>query len=454
MLIWSIFTVVIASILLLSDTVFDYFCYFEITFFSVPFVLLPIICIFAAENFTIVMDIEELYVSSSRLAKATSLRFKRYLYDVVDWDVRMLCIRGARGVGKTTMMLQRIRDQQYRPSQALYVSLDDLWFMEHRLIDLADYHYTHGGTHLFVDEVHRYPFGTWSQELKNIYDRYPGFHIVFSGSSMLQLDQSSADLSRRCIFYDMQGLSFREHLILEQHANIPLLTLGTLLANHEQIAADIAAGTKVLPLFNDYLHHGYYPFYRELHGSYSKAVQQVVSSIIDTDIPAVEKIEYITATKLKRLFVILSRTVPFTLNLTSLGQQIEAPRQRVLRMCHLLQQAGLTVMLYSQKNSLSQLGKPEKLYLENPNLLYAMTANAGIGTVRETFFVNQMKASHSLTFTGTGDFLVDDTTTFEVGGRGKTFDQIKDQPDSYLAVDDIETGHAHRVPLWMFGLLY
>jgi hypothetical protein len=400
------------------------------------------------------MDIEELYVSSSRLAKATSLRFKRYLYDVVDWDVRMLCIRGARGVGKTTMMLQRIRDQQYRPSQALYVSLDDLWFTEHRLIDLADYHYTHGGTHLFVDEVHRYPFGTWSQELKNIYDRYPGFHIVFSGSSMLQLDQSSADLSRRCIFYDMQGLSFREHLILEQHANIPLLTLGTLLANHEQIAADIAAGTKVLPLFNDYLHHGYYPFYRELHGSYSKAVQQVVSSIIDTDIPAVEKIEYITATKLKRLFVILSRTVPFTLNLTSLGQQIEAPRQRVLRMCHLLQQAGLTVMLYSQKNSLSQLGKPEKLYLENPNLLYAMTANAGIGTVRETFFVNQMKASHSLTFTGTGDFLVDDTTTFEVGGRGKTFDQIKDQPDSYLAVDDIETGHAHRVPLWMFGLLY
>jgi len=400
------------------------------------------------------MDIEELYVSSGRLARATSLRFKRYLYDDVDWDVRMLCVRGARGVGKTTMMLQRIREQQYRPSQALYVSLDDLWFMEHRLIDLADYHYTHGGTHLFVDEVHRYPFGTWSQELKNIYDRYPGFHVVFSGSSMLQLDQSSADLSRRCIFYDMQGLSFREYLVLEQQAKIPPYTLDDLLANHEQIAADIAAETKVLPLFADYLHHGYYPFYRESLSSYEKAVQQVVSSIIDTDIPSIEKIEYITATKLKRLFVILSQTVPFTLNLTSLGQQIETPRQRVLRMCHLLQQAGLTVMLYSQKNSLSQLGKPEKLYMENPNLLYAMTANAEIGTVRETFFVNQLKVGHSLTYTGTGDFQADDAITFEVGGRGKTFDQIKDQPNSYLAVDDIELGHAHRVPLWMFGLLY
>ena len=400
------------------------------------------------------MEIHDLYANSARLVKAVDLRFLRYMYTVIDWDIRMLCIRGARGVGKTTMMLQYLKAHQLRPSQALYVTLDDLWFTEHRLIDLADYHFTHGGTHLFVDEVHRYPFRTWSQELKNIYDRYPGFHVVFSGSSMLQLDQSSADLSRRCIFYDMQGLSFREYLILEGHLSIPSLTLEQLLGSHEQLSVDLSSETKMLPLFTDYLRHGYYPFYRESRLSYDKAIQQVVSNIIDTDLPAVEKIEYITATKLKRLFVLLSQMVPFTLNLTNLGQQIEAPRQAVLRMCHLLQQAGLLNLLYNKKNSISQLGKPEKLYLENPNLLYAMSANAEIGTVRETFFVNQLKVAHSLFFSGTGDFIADESITFEVGGRSKTFDQIKDIPNSYLAVDDIEFGTSHRVPLWMFGLLY
>jgi len=400
------------------------------------------------------MEIQDLYVNSARLVKSTSLRFFRYMYNTIDWDVRMLCIRGARGVGKTTMMLQYLKAHQLRPSQALYVSLDDLWFTEHRLVDLADYHFTHGGTHLFVDEVHRYPFRTWSQELKNTYDRYPGLHIVFSGSSMLQLDQSTSDLSRRCIFYDMQGLSFREYLELEHHLSIPTLTLEQILSTHEQLSVELSSVTQILPLFSEYLLHGYYPFYRETRHSYDKAIQQVVSNIIDTDLPAVENIEYITATKLKRLFVLLSQMVPFTLNLTNLGQQIEAPRQTVLRMCHLLQQAGLLNMLYKKKNSLNQLSKPEKLYMENPNLLYAMSAKADIGTVRETFFVNQLKASHTLSFSGTGDFVIDDSTTFEVGGRNKTFDQIKDVPNSYLAVDDVEIGTGYRIPLWMFGMLY
>lgn len=400
------------------------------------------------------MELQDLYVNSARLAKSTSLRFFRYMYNAIDWDVRMFCIRGARGVGKTTMMLQYLKAHQLRSSQALYVSLDDLWFTEHRLVDLADYHFTHGGTHLFVDEVHRYPFRTWSQELKNIYDRYPGLHIVFSGSSMLQLDQSTSDLSRRCIFYDLQGLSFREYLELEHHLSIPTFTLEQILSTHEELSVEISSETQILPLFSEYLRHGYYPFYREARHSYDKAIQQVVSNIIDTDLPAVENIEYITATKLKRLFVLLSQMVPFTLNLTNLGQQIEAPRQAVLRMCHLLQRAGLLNMLYNKKSSLNQLSKPEKLYMENSNLLYAMSANAEIGTVRETFFVNQLKASHSLTFSGTGDFLVDDSMTFEVGGRNKTFDQIKDVPNSYLAIDDIDIGTGYRVPLWIFGLLY
>ena len=400
------------------------------------------------------MELQDLYTNSARLTKATDLRFKRYMYQVIDWDVRMLCIRGARGVGKTTMMLQYIKESQMKTTQALYISLDDLWFTDHRLLDLADYHFTHGGTHLFIDEVHRYPFRTWSQELKNIYDRYPELHIVFSGSSMLQLDKSSADLSRRCIFYDMQGLSFREYLLLEHKLTLPRFTLEQLLDSHEKLSADITSEVKVLSYFGNYLRYGYYPFYRDTRHSYAKAIQQVVSNIIETDLPAVENIEYITTAKLKRLFVIISQLVPFTLNLTDLGRQIEASRQAVLRMCHLLQQSGLTIMLYSNKNGLSQLGKPEKLYMENPNLLYAMTNNAEIGTVRETFFVNQLKTAHSLFFSGTGDFRVDEVFTFEVGGKGKTFEQIKDVPDSYLAVDDTEIGYGNKIPLWLFGLLY
>lgn len=272
---------------------------------------------------------------------------------------------------------------------------------------------------------------------------------------MLQLDQSSADLSRRCIFYDMQGLSFREYLTMEKNISLPVLTLEQILSSHESLSADISSTIRVLPLFNEYLRHGYYPFYREVRHSYATAIQQIVSNIIDTDLPAIQKIEYITAAKMKRLFFLLSQMVPFTLNLTSLGQQIEAPRQMVLRMCHLLQESGLLILLYNHKKaSLGQLNKPEKLYMENPNLLYAMTSDAEIGTVRETFFVNQLKTAHQLTFTGTADFGIDNKITIEVGGRSKTFNQIKNIADSYLAIDDLEIGTAHRIPLWLFGLIY
>lgn len=400
------------------------------------------------------MEIQDLYTSSARLVKSTDISFKRYLYDAIDWNVRMLCFRGAKGVGKTTMMLQYIKEHFPKSSAALYVSLDDLWFTNNRLIDLVEYHYTHGGTHLFLDEVHRYPFQSWSTELKNAYDKYPSLHIVFSGSSLLQLNQSTADLSRRCIFYDIQGLSFREFVMLEKKIALPLLTLPCLLEEHESIANEITSEVKILPLFNDYLVHGYYPFYKETGRSYAKAVQQVVSNIIDNDLPSIKNIEHITAVKLKRLFVVLSQIVPFTLNLTSLGQQLETSRQSVLKMCMLLQEAALLNLLFSEKTSLSQLSKPEKLYLENSNLLYAMSSRAEIGTVRETFFVNQLNESHEVAYTDKGDFKIDGTYIFEVGGKNKTFKQIKDIPNSFLAIDDCETGFGNRIPLWMFGLLY
>lgn len=399
------------------------------------------------------MDIQDLYVNSSRVVKAVDCRFKRYLYTQINWDVRMICIRGARGVGKTTLMKQFMKEH-FSGSQALYVSLDDLWFIDHQLIDLAEYHYTHGGTHLFIDEVHRYPFRSWSQELKNIYDRYPDFRVVFSGSSMLQLDTSSSDLSRRCIFYEMQGLSFREYLQLENIISLAPLSLEDLLADHSRLSLDIATEVKILPAFSDYLHHGYYPFYRETGRSYAKAVQQIVSNIIDSDLPAVERMEYITVTKVKRLFVLMSQMVPFTLNITSLGREIEVPRQAVLRMFRLLHQSALIYMLYNEKNNLGQLSKPEKVYLENPNLMYALSNRTDTGNVRETFFANQLKESHEIAYSGTGDFLIDGQYTFEVGGRNKKFQQIKDVPDSFLAIDDLDIGTGNRIPLWMFGLLY
>ncbi len=400
------------------------------------------------------MDILDLYTNSTRLVQGIDCRFKRYMYSKIDWDTRMLCIRGAKGVGKTTMMLQYMKEHFPKSSEALYASLDDLWFADHRLIDLAEYHYTHGGTYLFLDEVHRYPFQSWSTELKNARDKYPSLHIVFSGSSLLQLNQSSADLSRRCIFYDLQGLSFREYLLLEKGIDLPVLSLSELLDNHESLAADIVSKIKVLPLFSDYLRQGYYPFYRETRRSYAKAIQQVVSNVIDTDLPAVKRIEYITSVKLKRLFVLLSQMVPFTLNLSSLGQQIEAPRQTVMKMCKLLEEAALLNLLYSEKSNFNQLSKPEKLYLENPNLLYAMSNLAEIGTVRESFFVNQIRESHEVAYTDHGDFKIDQVYTIEVGGKGKTFDQIKDIPNSFLAIDECEICHGSKIPLWMFGLLY
>ena len=400
------------------------------------------------------MEIQDLYTSSIRLVRDVDCRFKRYMYFSIDWEDRMLCIRGAKGVGKTTMMLQYIKEHFSKTSEALYASLDDLWFAEHRLVELAEYHYTHGGTHLFLDEVHRYPFQTWSTELKNIRDKYPTLHIVFSGSSLLQLNQSSADLSRRCIFYDIRGLSFREYLLLEKGIDLPVLNLTCLLDYHESIAAEITSNTKVLPLFDEYLRQGYYPFYREYRRSYTKAIQQVITNIIDTDMPAVRRMEYITSVKLKRLFVLISQLVPFTLNLTSLGQQIESPRQTVLKMCVLLQEASLLNLLYSEKLNMNQLSKPEKLYLENTNLLYAMSSRAEIGTVRETFFVNQLKESHDIAYTDKGDFKIDQTYTFEIGGKGKGFSQIKDIPNSFVVADEIEIGFSNKIPLWLFGLLY
>ena len=401
------------------------------------------------------MDIQELYSNSYRLVSQVSTKAKRYLYHQLPWDARMLCIRGARGVGKTTLLLQRMAEAfPSGGNQALYVSLDELWFNENRLVDLADYHYAHGGTHLFLDEVHRYPQENWAQEIKNIYDRYPGFHVVFTGSSVLKIDQSQADLSRRCLFFTMQGLSFREYLQFNGIVQLEPVELEQVINSHVKLTMEITRQVHVLQYFGDYLRHGYYPFYHELGGGYGMALRQIVANVIEQDIPQAESVEMNTINRMKRLIALIARLSPFTVNVSRIANTLECDRQTVYKLLRTMHQASLINMLYKGKNNMQQLVKPEKVYLENTNLMFALASEINTGNIRETFFANQLFNAHELAFSGSGDFLVDNTHTIEVGGHRKSFEQIKDLTDSYLAVDDIEIGNGNRIPLWLFGFLY
>ena len=401
------------------------------------------------------MDIQDLYTNSYRLVSQVSTKHKRSLYDHLPWDTRMICIKGARGVGKTTLLLQRIAEAfPEGDSHVLYASLDDLWFTQNRLIDLAEYHYTHGGTHLFLDEVHRYPHDNWIQELKNIYDRYPGFSIVFTGSSVLEIDQSQADLSRRCLFFVMQGLSFREYLAFAYGFELKPVTLEKILSDHVQLSLSITKQAHVLQFFNEYLQHGYYPFYNELQTAYEMALRQMVVNVVEQDIPHAQAIEPITIARIKRLVTLIAKVTPFTVNVKRIAELLECDRQMVHKLLNLAQRASLLTLLYKGRNNIQQLVKPEKAYLENTNLMYALSNAVEIGTVRETFFANQLSFEHELSFGGSGDFLIDNTHTIEVGGKRKNYSQIKNMPQSYLAIDDIEIGSGNRIPLWLFGFLY
>ena len=399
------------------------------------------------------MDITGIITTSNKLSSSVTLEHKRYLYDRIYWEQPMLCIKGPRGVGKTTLMLQRIREVGVEDT-ALYVSLDHLWFSEHRLIELVEYHYSHGGTHIFVDEVHRYPYKNWMQEMKNIYDSYPGYHVVFSGSSLLKIDMSIADLSRRCMFYNMQGLSFREYLGFAGIADFKPCTLEEVLNHHGEIARQVNSEIRPLKHFADYIVHGYYPYYEKYAPVYPEIIQQTITAIIDEDLNAVQDIASVTRNKFKRLLYIISQQVPFVPNISNIGQAIESTRKQAYEMISTLERAALINNLYSGKADFSQLTKPEKIYLENTNMMHALSSHVDKGNDRETFFANQLNEGHRLSYTGKGDFLIDGHHTIEVGGKSKGFDQIKDMLGSYIASDDIEYGYGNRIPLWLFGFLY
>lgn len=389
-----------------------------------------------------------------RKLSATPMSFFRYLYPMIDWNDTLIGIKGPKGCGKSTLLLQHIKEafKGKDIEKALYVSLDNLWFSTHDVIEVVDYHYTHGGTHLFIDEIHYYKH--WQTLLKNISDDYPGLHVAYTGSSMLQMESSEGDLSRRLAMYEMRGLSFREFLEYEGILQLPTFTLEQLLAEHVSIAMDICDKTKILEHFKKYLEVGYYPFYKSVHHGYYQRLQSVASQVIEVDYPIVDDITMSTIRKTKKLLMLLAERAPQLPKMNELYKELETDRNQGLKMLYALQRGGLLLLLSDNAKSPDNLSRPDKIYINNSTMMYALSPRVDTGTLRETFFMNQLSQRHEVRYPKAGDFLVDRKYLFEVGGKSKTFDQIKDIPDSYLAVDNTEMGHRNRIPLWMFGLLY
>lgn len=393
-----------------------------------------------------------IYEISNRLINNLDTSHYRYLYQDIAWNDRLIMIKGARGVGKTTMLYQQCREHG---EKGVYASLDQLFFNDHTIVELADYHYKHGGTHLYLDEVHLYPRHNWEQELKNIYDSYPGFHVVFTSSSLLRLNSKIADLSRRIAIYDMQGLSFREYLNFIGDYGFEKISLHDILKNHTILSSRIASKVKVVAEFEKYLKKGYYPFFMDTSDiTYSQRVERMVLTVIDTDIPAITDIEYETQLKLKKLLVLLADMVPFVPNMTKLGKEIGVARNQLMRLFSLLNDGAILRTLNDEASTAKSVAKPGKILFDNPSVMQALGIFNKIGTVRESYVASMLSAWGKVHAAKEGDFFLDRTYLFEVGGKGKGFSQIADKPYSYVIADDIETGFGNKIPMWLIGFLY
>lgn len=395
---------------------------------------------------------ETLQKRYSQLLKHIPTQHVRNLYNDIDWNGRLIGIKGARGVGKSTLLLQRIILAFPDRTKAVYASLDDLWFANHSLLDLAEQAVAAGVTHLFLDEVHR--LRGWERQIKNIYDFYPTMNVVFTGSSLLEIDHSVADLSRRLLMYSLGGLSFREYLAFHGH-EFDVVPLDAILYDHQEVAMRIAEKVKVLPLFDKYLRHGYYPFHlTESMDSYLTRVGNIIGSVIDLDIPAVVNVEYDTLTKLKQLVGIIAMQSPSPLNAKLTADLLGVTNNQMLKLFSLLDRAQILRLLYfKSEQSPKSMVKPQKVLFDNTSLLYAL-GQANIGKVRETFLASMLSQGHAVSYPKDGDLLVDGRYLFEVGGARKSFQQIKDLPDSFIAADGLPNGLGNKIPLWLFGFLY
>ena len=396
---------------------------------------------------------EKLFEKFHKKLGNTSVSFIRSLMYEIQWEARMIGIRGARGVGKTTLLLQYIKINYKNDPSVLFVSLDDIWFSDNRLSDLADRFAKMGGKILFLDEVHKYP--EWSKELKNIYDDFPELKIVFTGSSLLEIINAGADLSRRAVVYRMQGLSFREYLSFEEKLSLRIFTINEIIEKHLSLSYEIVSIVKPLKHFAKYLSHGYYPFYKEVPRLYHMRIGEVMNMILEIELPMLRGVEISHVSRLKQMLLIISESAPFIPNISKLSERAGIDRNTFISYLKYLQEAGLIRNLYRDSQGITRLQKPEKIFLENSNIAFAiMTGTPEAGNVRETFFANQLSYGHSLTFPEYGDFLVDDKLLFEIGGKSKSDKQLQKIENSFIASDDIEFGHYNKIPLWMFGFLY
>jgi len=396
---------------------------------------------------------EELYEKYFRKLDNVPLDFIRGISDTVDWNARLIGFRGARGIGKTTLLLQYIKNRLPRDESSLYVSLDSIWFSENRLVGLADRFVKQGGHHLFLDEVHKYP--DWSKELKNIYDDYPDLRVVFTGSSLLEILNARADLSRRAVIYTMQGLSFREYLSLNLSLELPVFSLDDVLQNQIEAERMIISSLKPLKHFSSYLKTGYYPFYHESPGLYFSRIEEILNMIMEIELPLLRKVDISSIAKLKRLIQIIAESVPFIPNISKLSERTGLNRNTIILYLGYLQEAHIIMNLYKDARGITRLQKPDKVYLENTNLLYALTPSVvNTGNLWETFFINQLGYGHRVEYAEHGDFIVDGRYVFETGGKSKSNKQIKGQKESYIVSDDIEYGAGNKIPLWLFGFLY
>lgn len=380
--------------------------------------------------------------------------FERELERKINWNARLISVRGSRGTGKTTLFLQHIKKTfSNNLNKVLYVNLDNIYFSNNTLVELAEKFASRGGTHLFIDEVYKYE--NWSKEIKNLYDDFPELHIAFTGSSLLEILNGRADLSRRTLVYELTGLSFREYLSLIKAHDFPIFTLEEILKNNEQISAEIASKIKPFEFFDDYLSFGYYPYFLEGKDDYFNRLNETLNMILEVELPMLRGLEIAYIPRIKKLLAVIGESAPFIPNITQLAAKIGISRQTLLIYLKYLEDAKLINQLYKKSRGLSVLEKPEKILMENTNLIELFNGeNANTGSRRETFVLNQLLHSHKVDFSEESDFFVDSKYTFEVGGKNKKRKQIQEIPDSYIIADDIEFGTDRRIPIWLLGFMY
>ena len=388
---------------------------------------------------------ERLFEYSNKLINEVDTNFMRYMYDEINWKSRMIGLIGPRGVGKTTLVLQYIK-QNLNPKETLYITAEDFYFVDNRITELVDTFVKFGGKNLFIDEIHKYK--DWAKELKLIYDYHKDLRVVFTGSSVLDIKKGASDLSRRATIYNMQGLSFREYLKLFHNISAKTYTLDEIL----QHKVDIPEMERPLPLYVDYLKRGYYPF--ALEEDFDIRLGQIINQTLENDIPMYADMNVATGRKLKQLLAIISKSVPFKPNMSKIAEMLSASRNNISDYCLYIEEAGMIAQLRDNTGGVRGLGKVDKIYLDNTNLIYNLANDtSNIGNIRETFFLNQIRVKHNVVSSSISDFLIDDMT-FEVGGKNKGQKQIKNIENGYVVKDDIENGFLNVIPLWQLGLTY